>query len=240
MIDFNCDVGEGIANEHLLMPHITSCNIACGGHFGDENSIDKTILLALKNNVLIGAHPSFPDKENFGRKWMHISDEDLFKSIQYQMDLFLKRMSLHNARLHHIKPHGALYNAIAIDENLAKIFVKSILKYSKNIFLYVPYQSEIEKVAINNDIKIIYEAFADRNYNDDLTLVNRAHENAIIKDKEAVFQHVSKMLIERKVKTISGKENEIKVATFCVHSDTENAVEIVKYISEKLKNQVSA
>jgi UPF0271 protein len=104
----------------------------------------------------------------------------------------------------------------------------------------VPYQSEIEKVAINNDIKIIYEAFADRNYNDDLTLVNRAHENAIIKDKEAVFQHVSKMLIERKVKTISGKEKEIKVATFCVHSDTENAVEIVKYISEKLKNQVSA
>lgn len=239
MIDFNCDVGEGIANEHLLMPHITSCNIACGGHFGDENSIDKTILLALKNNVLIGAHPSFPDKENFGRKWMHISDENLSKSIQDQMDLFLKRMSFHNARLHHIKPHGALYNTIAIDENLAKIFVKSILKYCKNIFLYVPYQSEIEKVAIENNIKIIYEAFADRNYNDDLTLVNRTHENAIIKDKEAVFQHVSKMVFERRVKTISGKEKDIKAATFCVHSDTENAVEIVKYVSEKFKNQVS-
>lgn len=239
MIDFNCDVGEGIANEHLLMPHITSCNIACGGHFGDENTIDKTILLALKNNLLIGAHPSFPDKENFGRKWMHISDKNLSKSIQNQMDLFLKRMSFHTARLHHIKPHGALYNAIAIDENLAKIFVKSILKYCKNSFLYVPYQSEIEKVAIENNIKIIYEAFADRNYNDDFTLVNRIHENAIINDKEAVFKHVSKMVFEGKVKTISGKEKDIKAATFCVHSDTENAVEIVKYVSEKFKNQVS-
>lgn len=178
MVDFNCDVGEGIANEHLLMPHITSCNIACGGHFGDENSIDETIQCALKNNVLIGAHPSFSDKENFGRKWIQITNENLSESIQYQMDLFMERMFLNKATLHHIKPHGALYNAIAKDENIAKIFVNSILKYSRNSFLYVPYKSEIEKVAIKNNIKIIYEAFADRNYNDDLTLVNRTYSNA--------------------------------------------------------------
>ena len=234
MIDINCDVGEGIANEHLLMPHITSCNIACGGHFGDENSIDKTILLALKNNVLIGAHPSFPDRENFGRKWMQISDENLSTSIQLQMDLFLQRMSINKATLHHIKPHGALYNGIAVNEHLANVFVKSIVKYIDNVFLYVPYQSVIEEVANKNNIKIQYEAFADRNYNDDLTLVNRSHSNAIIKDKELVFQHVSKMVFEGKVKTISGDEKSIKSDTFCVHSDTENALEIVQYLSQKM------
>lgn len=236
MIDINCDLGEGIANENLLMPHITSCSIACGGHFGDENSIDETIQFALKNNVLIGAHPSFPDKENFGRKWIQITNENLSESIQYQMDLFMERMFLYKATLHHIKPHGALYNAIAVDENLAKIFVNSILKYSRNSFLYVPYKSEIEKVAIKNNIKIIYEAFADRNYNDDLTLVNRTYSNATITDKEKVFQHVSKMYFDGKVKTISGNEKYIKAATFCVHSDTENSVEIVKYLSKKFKN----
>ena len=235
MVDFNCDVGEGIANEHLLMPHITSCNIACGGHFGDENSIYETIQCALKNNVLIGAHPSFSDKENFGRKWIQITNENLSESIQYQMDLFMERMFLNKATLHHIKPHGALYNAIAKDENIAKIFVNSILKYSRNSFLYVPYKSEIEKVAIKNNIKIIYEAFADRNYNDDLTLVNRTYSNATITDKKKVFQHVSKIVFEGKVKTISGIQKEIKAATFCVHSDTENAVEIIKYLSKKFK-----
>ena len=233
MIDINCDVGEGIANEHLLIPYITSCNIACGGHFGDKNSMDTTILLALKNNVLIGAHPSFPDTENFGRKWITISDEELQKSIEIQLDIFQERMKIHKAKLHHIKPHGALYNAIAVDEHLATVFVNSIKKYTENVYLFVPYKSEIEKVALNNNIKIIYEAFADRNYNDDLTLVNRNHKNALITDKEHVFQHVSKMVFDGKVKTLSGFEKSIKADTFCVHSDTENALEIVQYLSNR-------
>ena len=234
MIDINCDVGEGIANEHLLMPYITSCNIACGGHFGDKNSMDTTIFLALKNNVLIGAHPSFPDTENFGRKWMTISDEELQKSIKNQLDIFQERMKIQKATLHHIKPHGALYNAIAVDEHLATVFVNSIQKYMQNVYLFVPYESEIEKVALNNDIKIKYEAFADRNYNDNLTLVNRADKNSIITDKEQVFKHVSKMVFEGKVNTVSGDEKPIKADTFCVHSDTENALEIVQYLSQKM------
>jgi UPF0271 protein len=239
MIDINCDVGEGIENEHLLMPYISSCNIACGGHFGDEKSMDKTISLALKNKVLIGVHPSFPDTKNFGRMLMQISDEKLQKSIQNQLDIFLERMQLQNAILHHIKPHGALYNAIAVDEHLATIFVNSILKYSKNVFLYVPYQSVIEKVALKNNINILYEAFADRNYNDDLTLVNRNQSNAIITDKKAVFKHVSKMFFDGKVTSISGVEIPIKVNTFCVHSDTENALEIVESLSNKFnKNTI--
>ena len=236
-IDINCDVGEGLNNEHLLMPYITSCNIACGGHFGDKNTIDEIIELAIQNNVLIGAHPSFPDTENFGRKLINISDDAFKESIQNQLNLFMNRLSFFHVKLHHIKPHGALYNAIAVDENLAILFIDTIKNYAIDAYLYVPYNSVIERVAKENNIKIKYEAFADRNYNDDLSLVSRAYENALILDKEQVFQHVHRIIKEGKVKTISGKEVKIKADTFCVHGDTKNAIEIVEYVSKKLKNQ---
>ncbi len=233
-IDINCDVGEGIANEHLLMPFISSCNIACGGHFGDINSIDTTLQLAIKNNVKIGAHPSFPDKENFGRKMLKISKDDLSKSIQYQLNLFLERVSFFDAKLHHIKPHGVLYNAIAKDEDLAIFFINVTKKYLKNSFLYVPYDSVIERVALKNNIKIKYEAFADRNYNTNLTLVSRIHKNALLVDKKQVFNHVLQMIRKNTVKTVSGEIKKIKADTFCIHGDSKNALEIVKYLHENL------
>ena len=237
IIDINCDVGEGIENEHLLMLYISSCNIACGGHFGDANSIDKTITLAIENNVKIGAHPSFPDKENIGRKFMQMTDDDFTKSIQSQLDLFLERLATFNVKIHHIKPHGALYNGIAVDEKLAVLFIKSTKKYLKNAFLYVPYSSMIEKVAIKNNINIKYEAFADRSYNDDLSLVSRIYKNALLVDETTVLNHVLNMIKNEKVKTVSGLETAIKVDTFCVHGDTENAVEIVKYLHQNLQKE---
>ncbi|QOD60290.1 5-oxoprolinase subunit PxpA [Polaribacter haliotis] len=235
-IDINCDVGEGIENEHLLMPHISSCNIACGGHFGNAVTIDKTIQLAIENKVLIGAHPSFPDTKNFGRMVMNISHEALQKSIENQLELFESRLALVDEKLHHIKPHGALYNLIAVDKNFAEIFLKSIEKYSKDVFLYVPYNSVIEKLAIEKSIKIKYEVFSDRNYNNDLTLVSRNKENALITDKEDVFKHVLSMY-KGKVKTISGELKTIKADTFCIHGDNKNAVSILEYLSEKLKKE---
>ena len=147
-IDINCDVGEGVDNEHLLMPYISSCNIACGGHFGDKNTIDKTIELAVQNKVLIGAHPSFPDKENFGRKLIEMADDDFKESIQNQLNLFLNRLAVFKVKMHHIKPHGALYNAIAIDKDVAVLFIDIIKKYAIDAYLYVPYSSVIEKVAL--------------------------------------------------------------------------------------------
>ena len=236
-IDINCDVGEGIANEHLLMPYISSCNIACGGHFGDANSIDKTLEFAIKNDVKIGAHPSFPDTENFGRKRLYLSDEELKKSLEAQMDLFLERLHLAGGNLHHVKPHGALYNAIAIDEKLAISFVKIIKKYLEFCFLYVPYNSVIERVALQENIKIKYEAFADRNYNDDLTLVSRDQKNALITNKEDVFHHTYFMLKNSKVKSILGNTISMKADTFCVHGDTENAHEIVRFLYTELQNK---
>ncbi len=233
-IDINCDVGEGMNNEHLLMPYISSCNIACGGHFGDAASIDKTIKLAIENNVKIGAHPSFPDTKNFGRKVMPISDLKLQNSIRKQMDLFLERLDILNQKLHHIKPHGALYNLIAIDEVAAEKFVYSLQNYVKEVFLYVPYNSVIERVALQNSINIKYEAFADRNYTEDLKLVSRNKENAIITAPREVFYHINTMISYGKVKTITGLKKEIKAETFCIHGDNKNALEILDFLSVKL------
>lgn len=233
-IDINCDVGEGIKNEHLLMPHISSCNIACGGHFGDESTIDKTIQLAIDYKVKIGAHPSFPDKENFGRKIMDISDDELKESLIQQMQLFKERVVLKSAKIHHVKPHGALYNLIAVNQEKAILVVDVIQQVFENVKIYVTYNSMIEKVALENGIEIVYEAFADRNYNDNLTLVSRSLPYAIITDKVQVLKHVKKMTKESKVRTVTCNEVEIKADTFCVHGDTKNAIEILQYLNENL------
>jgi UPF0271 protein len=236
-IDINCDVGEGFENEAELFPYISSCNIACGAHAGSVKIIDKTIALAIEHNVKVGAHPSYPDKEDFGRKVMAISDEKLAESIENQIDLILDRLSKKKQKLHHIKPHGALYNELAKNEKLAIIFVSILKKYDSTYFLYVPYNSVIAEVAIKNNIKIKYEAFLDRNYNDDLSLVSRVHEKALIKDEYEAFSHVLRMVKVEKIRTISGLEKKIKAATFCLHGDSVNAVHLLKKVSNLLKKE---
>jgi UPF0271 protein len=235
IIDINCDVGEGMNNEHLIMPFISSCNIACGGHFGNKKTIDETLKLAIANNVLVGAHPSFPDKENFGRKVLNITEAALKESIAAQLDLFLACLASYNQKIHHIKPHGALYNLIAKDKLEAVKFIEITKKYLKDCFLYVPYNSKIAEVAIENNINIKYEAFADRMYNNDLTLVSRTHENAIILETDAITKHVVKMVKTATVETISGTEKEINAATFCIHGDNKNIVEILPALVTELK-----
>ncbi|MBT5645156.1 MAG: 5-oxoprolinase subunit PxpA [Polaribacter sp.] len=236
-IAINCDVGEGVSNEHLLMPYISSCNIACGGHYGDVKTMDNTIAIAIENNVLIGAHPSFPDKENFGRKILKMTPEALQKSIESQLQLFKSRLDLVGAKMNHIKPHGALYNLITVDVATAKIFLKAIDKYAKSVFLYVPYNSVIARLAIEKNIRVVYEVFADRNYNSDLSLVSRNQENALITDAVAVFKHVVHMYQHQEVIAISGEKKPIIADTFCVHGDQEKALSILIYLSEHLKKQ---
>lgn len=236
-IDINCDVGEGFDNEEQLFRYISSCNIACGAHAGSLEVIDKTIELAVKNKVKIGAHPSYPDKENFGRKVMSISEEELRLSVSNQIDLMQERVGKQQQQLHHIKPHGALYNELVKNEGLATLFVSILKKYDSNYFLYVPYNSVIAKLALQNNIKIKYETFLDRNYNDDLSLVSRANKSALITDGNKAFKHVLKMIKSEKVKTISGLEKTIKSGTFCLHGDTTNAISFVEKVTDLLKKE---
>jgi len=236
VVDINCDVGEGIGNEAALMPHISSCNIACGGHAGTVDSIDTTIQLAQQYAVKIGAHPSFPDTANFGRKTLEMSPDALQKSIEKQLNLMCERLAVLGAELYHVKAHGALYNLSAMDEATATALVKAIKNTTPDVFLYVPYNSVIESVALEQQVPVIYEAFADRNYNDDLSLVARSKENALISDESAVFTHVHNMIVHQKVTTISGLEVAIKASTFCVHGDHSNAVELVESLVKSLEN----
>ncbi|CAM1368458.1 conserved hypothetical protein [Tenacibaculum sediminilitoris] len=232
-IDINCDVGEGVGNEKLIMPYISSCNIACAAHAGSVEVIDKVIGLAKEHNVKIGAHPSFPDRENFGRVVMDISSEALQKSIEAQIQLLKERTVLQDVKLHHVKPHGALYNLIAKDKEMAQLVIRAVQNTYPEVFLYIPYNSVIAKEALKSNLQIQYETFADRNYNDDLSLVSRSQKNALITNKELVFSHVKRMIVDKEVYTISGVKK-IIANTICVHGDTKNAVELVAYIHAKL------
>jgi UPF0271 protein len=236
LIDINCDVGEGVGNEKELLPLISSCNIACGGHAGDESIIRAVVKLALKNKVKIGAHPSYPDRVNFGRQSMQISDQDLIKSIREQLTLFKRIIDSEKGNIHHIKAHGALYNDIAKSKKLANVFLESIKTYKKNIKLYVPYQSIIATQAKENGFTIMYEAFADRNYNDDLSLVSRKLPKSLIIDGAEILKHIKQMVINKRLKTINNNFKPIISETYCIHGDTDNVFEILMYLHKELPN----
>ncbi|MEP2280757.1 5-oxoprolinase subunit PxpA [Maribacter sp.] len=233
-IDINCDVGEGVGNEKDLFPMISSCNIACGGHAGSKEIIQICLELAKKHQVKVGAHPSYPDSQNFGRVSMLIPNDELISSIQTQLELFESVREKMNIPLHHIKPHGALYNDIAKNEHLAETFLSAIAPYKNSALLYVPFNSVIHKLATNIGFKVLVEAFADRNYNDDLSLVSRKEKDALITSGEEVLNHILCMYNDKVVKTITGKNANIKADTYCIHGDTPTALQILAYLSNEL------
>ncbi|AWX46268.1 UPF0271 protein [Flagellimonas maritima] len=233
-IDINCDVGEGIGNEEALFPFISSCNIACGGHAGDIKSMTEIVRLSKLHKIRVGAHPSYPDKPNFGRKIMKISASELKQSIVDQLNTFSRVIRNEDVPLHHIKAHGALYNQTAKDESLAEIYLEAVSEYNNGVFLYVPFGSKIANIAIKKGLKIKYEAFGDRNYNDDLSLVSRKSKNALIEKPEKVLEHILPIIKEHRLFTIHGKIVQIMADTICVHSDTQTALEILMYLSKEL------
>ena len=235
VVDINADVGEGLNNEAQLMPYLSSCNIACGGHAGDKDTMVQVVKLAKAHRVKVGAHPSFPDKHNFGREIIPMSSADLYTSLKQQIRNLISVLRAERTPLHHIKPHGALYNLAAVDEKTANVVIEVVKSIAMPLRLYVPYGSVIANIAQKEGVRITYEAFADRNYNADLTLVSRGQDNAVITDLEIVFDHVHRMIFEQKVKTISGVEVGLKADTFCVHGDNPKATELLQNLTEKLR-----
>ena len=233
MLNINCDLGEGLNNEHIIMPLIDSCNIACGGHAGDNGSMIECVEISIKNNVKIGAHPSYPDKINFGRKKKDISPSELSYSIISQIESLETIADSYGLELNHIKAHGALYNQMIIDAELSNFYLDTIKDFKNKCSLCIPYKSEIEKIALKKGFSIIYEVFGDRNYNDDLSLVSRNNENALITDPESVVNHIKTMKETETVKTINGNFKKIKFDTICIHSDTNNSIELLKKINQE-------
>lgn len=236
-IDINADVGEGMGNEVELMPYLSSCNIACGGHAGTPETMRTMVHLAKQHGVHIGAHPSYPDVKNFGREKMKLSCTALFTSLQKQIDSLQAILKEEQLILHHVKPHGALYNLAATDEKVAQVVIEIMKRFILPIKLYVPYKSVISYLAIKNNIPIVYEVFADRQYNANLTLVSRKKPNALIEDGALLIEHVYNMVVNHKVKTLSGEEVPIKAETCCIHGDNPNAIGLLKQLRAHLKQK---
>ncbi|MFD2518471.1 5-oxoprolinase subunit PxpA [Salinimicrobium flavum] len=232
-IHINCDLGEGGEFDRQLMPLISACNIACGGHAGTLESMHMTAVLAMEHGVQIGAHPSYPDKENFGRETLEIEPDKLQRSLVAQI-LSLKQITeAEGAKLVHVKPHGALYNDAQKNETIAEAIVNSILEFEEPFALYAPENSILTGIA-KGRIKVVYEAFADRNYNPDGSLVERKNPHALITKKEQVLEHLLSMVSEQKITCLNGKKIDCNATTFCLHSDTPNAVEILTYLHREL------
>ena len=235
-IDINADIGEGCFNDKELFSLISSCNIACGGHFGDKKSIQKSIKLAINNDVKIGAHPSFPDKLNFGRKIIKISSNNLEKSLTSQINLMIKIAKDHNKRIHHVKPHGALYNLAFYDFKTCETIINCIKKIPYKVILFSQYKSLLSNLASKNGIKIYNEVFIDREYNDDLSLVSRENKNAITNDQDIINNKVLKIIKKNQITSINNVQMNIKADTFCIHGDNPNALIIMKSLMSFLNS----
>jgi UPF0271 protein len=234
-IDINCDMGEGIGNDEQLMPYISSANIACGYHAGDEKTMLETVELCKKYNVAIGAHPSFPDREHFGRTDLLLPHEEVYELVKKQI-LSLQKIAVENdATLHHVKPHGALYNMAARDRALAAVVALAVKDVDSDLLLFGLSGSHLIKEAKNIGMKTVNETFADRTYNDDRSLASRSKPGALIETTDKAVTQVLQMVNEGSVTTISGKKVSIVAETVCVHGDGEHAIEFAKAIHQAFK-----
>ncbi|MGL6104867.1 LamB/YcsF family protein [Romboutsia sp.] len=241
-VDLNCDLGESFGRYKLgldeeVIKYISSANIACGFHASDPLVMDKTVALAKENNVSIGAHPGYPDLVGFGRRNMDISIDEAKSYIKYQIGALYSFCKCSNVKLSHVKPHGAFYNMAAKDYKLAKAICEAIYEFDCELILLGLYNSQMIKAAKDVGIKYAKEVFADRAYEEDGSLVSRNKEGAIIHDEDLAISRVIEMIQKKRVKSITGKYIDIEVDSICVHGDGEKALEFVKKIKRKLKEE---
>ncbi len=233
-VDLNCDMGEGMPNDALLMPLISSANIACGYHAGDERTMQQTIELAMQHRVNIGAHPSYPDRENFGRTSMHFPPAEVRDMVKIQIELLSKLVLKNKGRLHHVKPHGALYNMASKDNILAAAICEAILETDASLVVYAQSGSALIAMAKSMHLKTCSEVFADRSYEPDGSLTPRTAAHALLQDEEKVVAQVLQMVMQQTVMA-GGQAIPVKAETICIHGDGVHALDFAKRISEALK-----
>ena len=234
-IDINCDMGEGIGNDDAIMPFISSANIACGFHAGDEGTMRRTVESAIKNNVAIGAHPSFFDKRNFGRTEMNLASDEIYDLVLLQLRTIDKIINEKNVKLHHVKPHGALYNMSAKNSHIAQAIAQAVKDFDEHLILFGLSGSVSISVAQELGLKTASEVFADRTYQDDGTLTLRSEAGALVEDEGNLLLQLLQMILEKTVTTVTGKRIPIVADTVCIHGDGKHAVQFAKTINEQLR-----
>jgi len=238
-ININCDLGESsklhsTENDPLLLKIVNSANIACGYHAGDKFTMEKTIEISKENNVSIGAHPSFNDLENFGRKRLNLPSSEITKLIVNQINILSDIANKAGMKVTHVKPHGALNNMACENYDLAKVISESIIQVNKELIFLVPTGSQMEKAGKKLGMKVAVEIFADRNYEDDGNLVSRSKDNAMIIDPEIAKKHVIKMVQNQAINCYSGKQISCEIDAICIHGDGSSAVNTAIQIKEGL------
>lgn len=225
-IDLNADLGEGCEFDVELMGIVSSCNIACGGHAGDIRSMTVTVELAGANGVAIGAHPAYPDRTGFGRRRHFLTGTDLHKSLVEQIVKLDDIVRAAGRFLTHVKPHGALYSDAAGDRAIAKIVVRAVQDGCDNAAIIGLPQSELEVVALENGVTFVAEAFIDRAYKSDGTLVLRSEPNAVHNDMNTITTQAVTLATKGTLTAENGDVIKVRANTLCIHGDTENAAEI--------------
>jgi UPF0271 protein len=238
-IDLNCDMGESfgawtMGRDAELMDYISSVNIACGFHAGDASVMRKTVELAFEKGVAVGAHPSYPDLQGFGRRAMAISPDEVFDIVLYQVSALKGICEASGGKLHHVKPHGALYNQAAKDRDLARAIAKAVSSLDAGLILYGLSGSLSISEAEGLGLKTASEVFADRTYQANGSLTPRSQPNALIRDVEKAAAQVMQMVREQTVTATGGETIRLKSETICIHGDGENALEFAKAIRAAL------
>lgn len=221
-VDLNCDLGEGFEDD--IIPYITSANIACGFHAGGPNIMRQTVRECIRYGVAIGAHPGYPDKHNFGRREMNLGYEETVNLILYQIGALKAIVDAEGGKLTHIKVHGALYNKAARDDKTASAVIEALILFRRNLILFAPAASSLEKMARQKGIALAVEAFADRSYNNDGSLVSRDDPRALLHNPSDIAARAVDMVKKGSIKTVDGKFLNIQPQTLCLHSDTPGAV----------------
>jgi len=238
-ININCDLGESskfhsTENDHSLLKIVNSANIACGYHAGDKPTMEKTVKISKENNVSIGAHPSFNDPENFGRKRLILPSDEIRKLVIEQINILSNISDKLDMKVTHVKPHGALNNMACEDFELANTIAKAINSIDKNIIFLVPTGSQMEIAAKKLNMKIACEIFADRNYEDDGNLVSRSKDHALITNPEVAKKHILSMVINQALNCYSGKQIPCEIDSVCIHGDNQSSLATAKSIRENL------
>ena len=238
-VDINCDLGESFGRYKLgeqkeILKYVTSANIACGFHAGDPTIMRETVLLAIENDVKIGAHPGLPDLHGFGRREMAITPQEAYDMVVYQIGALQGFLTTMNVKMQHVKPHGALYNMAVKDQQLAEAIAQAVYDVSPSLILFGLPESELTKAGEKIGLQTAYEVFADRTYQADGTLTSRKQPDALITDKEMAIQQVLAMVTEGKVRSQQGTDVLLRADTICIHGDGEQAVVFAKFIKEQL------
>ena len=233
-IDLNCDMGEGMDNDAKLMPFISSANIACGYHAGSDSIMRATVALAKQSGVSIGAHPGFADKENFGRTEMQLSETELYQLIWDQLALMQTITQEASVAMHHVKPHGALYNMAARDAVMARIICQAVKDFDAHLILYGLSGSYLISEAEALGLKTASEVFADRTYQDNGSLTPRSQPSAMIHDQASSLAQVLQMIQKQTVVSVTGKTIPLSAETICIHGDGPNALSFAQEINAAL------